>query len=205
MLWRNLPLAGIVAVIVIATLVRPLLQYVRHGSFGIFLFRSGGTGQKLRDSLFVLMVAAFVAQAIGPMHRPWVHPLVGGVLYDAMQVAGAILMLGGIALFAAAQLNLGASWRIGIEEAAAPGLVTHGLYSLSRHPIFLGLLTVAAGYALVLPTPLSLALLGGAYIGLRLQIASEEAYLIRTYGEPYRLYARRVGRLVPGVGRMGDD
>lgn len=206
MLWRNLPLAGIVTVIVIAGLLRPLLHYVRHGTFGIFLFRSGGIGQKLRDALFVLMLAAFIAQGItGHMPRPWVRPLVGGALYDALQVAGAILMLGGVALFAAAQINLGASWRIGIDETAAPGLVTHGLYSLSRHPIFLGLMTVAAGYAAMLPTLLSLVLLAGAYIGLRLQIASEETYLIRTYGEPYRVYARRVGRFLPGVGRLRRD
>jgi protein-S-isoprenylcysteine O-methyltransferase Ste14 len=204
-LWRHLPLAGIVAVMVIAAVVRPLLQYVRYGTFGVFLFRSGGIGQKLRDALFVVMLAGLTAQAVtGPMPRPWVRPLFDetGALYGALQVAGAVMIVAGILLFAAAQLNLGASWRIGIEETAAPGLVTSGLYSLSRHPIFLGLLAMLAGYAAMLPTRLSLFLLAGVYIGFRLQIASEEAYLDRTYGEAYRAYARRVGRFLPGLGKL---
>jgi len=49
---------------------------------------------------------------------------------------------------------------------------------------------------------LSAALLAGAYIGTRQQIAAEEAYLVRTYGDQYRTYARRVGRLVPGIGKL---
>jgi protein-S-isoprenylcysteine O-methyltransferase Ste14 len=41
-----------------------------------------------------------------------------------------------------------------------------------------------------------------AYIGMRAQIAGEEAYLLATYGDAFRDYARRVGRLLPGVGKL---
>jgi len=71
-----------------------------------------------------------------------------------------------------------------------------------RHPIYLGFLTVFAGYTAMLPTRLSLVLLAAAYLGLRSQAGREEVYLLRTYGEPYRAYARRVGRFVPGLGRL---
>jgi protein-S-isoprenylcysteine O-methyltransferase Ste14 len=81
-------------------------------------------------------------------------------------------------------------------------MVSRGLYALSRHPIFLGFLTVFTGYAAMLPTRLSLMLLIGAYVGLRVQAGKEEAHMIRTYGEPYRAYARRVGRFLPSVGRL---
>jgi protein-S-isoprenylcysteine O-methyltransferase Ste14 len=101
-----------------------------------------------------------------------------------------------------AQLHLGASWRIGIDEGASPGLVTSGLYRFCRNPIFLALLVTLSGYTLMLPTRLSLGLLLGAYIGVRQQVAAEEAYLLRTYGESYREYARRVGRFLPGLGRF---
>jgi protein-S-isoprenylcysteine O-methyltransferase Ste14 len=37
---------------------------------------------------------------------------------------------------------------------------------------------------------------------MRLQIAAEEAYLLRTYGDAYRGYAGRVGRLLPWIGRL---
>jgi protein-S-isoprenylcysteine O-methyltransferase Ste14 len=81
-------------------------------------------------------------------------------------------------------------------------LVRSGLYRFCRHPIYLGLLTAIAGYTALLPTPLSLALLAATYVGVRLQAAAEEAYLDRTYGDAYRDHARRVGRFLPGVGRL---
>jgi protein-S-isoprenylcysteine O-methyltransferase Ste14 len=96
---------------------------------------------------------------------------------------------------------MGASWRIGIEEGARPGLVTGGLYRYSRNPIYVGLLLTVAGYAALLPTVLSLVLLAGSYAGIRMQIAAEEAYLAATYGDAFGDYAARVGRLLPGLGR----
>ena len=106
------------------------------------------------------------------------------------------------ALSFVAQLHLGASWRIGIDAEAKPGLVTDGLYGYSRNPIYVGLLATIAGYACLLPTVLSAIVLVAAYIGMRAQIAGEEAYLLATYGDAFRDYARRVGRLVPGVGKL---
>jgi protein-S-isoprenylcysteine O-methyltransferase Ste14 len=125
-----------------------------------------------------------------------------GPLRGILQWAGAVLLLGGTALLAAAQLNMGASWRIGIKQGEAPGLVTAGLYRFCRHPIYLGLLAALTGYAALLPTPLSLALLASAYLGARVQAAAEEAHLDRTYGEAFRAYARRTGRFLPGIGRL---
>lgn len=109
----------------------------------------------------------------------------------------------GIALLVAAQLNLGASWRIGIEEDSRPGLVTGGLYRFCRNPIFFALLVFLAGYALLLPTMLSLVLLIAAFIGIRQQVLAEEAYLAGAYGDAYRAYAAQVGRFVPRIGRLG--
>jgi protein-S-isoprenylcysteine O-methyltransferase Ste14 len=113
-------------------------------------------------------------------------------------------LFAGIAFLAAAQLNLGASWRVGINENEAPGLVKSGLYRFCRHPIYLGLLTALAGYAALLPTLLSLVLLAAAYVGARAQAAAEEAYLRRTYGEAFDAYARRVGRFLPAIGKVSD-
>jgi len=121
---------------------------------------------------------------------------------SATQVTGAVLLFGGIVFLVMAQFNLGASWRIGIEESTSPGLVTSGLYRFCRNPIFLAILTILTGYTLLLPTRLSLILLLGAFIGIRQQVLAEEAYLLRAYGDAYREYARNVGRFLPGVGRL---
>jgi protein-S-isoprenylcysteine O-methyltransferase Ste14 len=204
MLWRYLPLAGTVLIVVIAGGVRPWLQHRRHGTLGVLLFRSGKRSQSLRDAGLVALVAILMAQAFAAAtsrHAPGLSADWPEAVRSLLPVAGAILMLGGVAFFAVAQLNMGASWRIGIKEGEAPGLVTSGLYRVCRHPIYLGLLAAVAGYTALLPTPLSLGLLAAAYVGARMQAAAEEAYLERTYGATYRVYARGVGRFLPGIGR----
>lgn len=202
---RWVPLGGVLATLAIAFVWRPWLQRHRYGTHGILLFRSREPAQHARDAFVVALFALLLAQAI-----------IGALAPESLSLAqadrrahatvrvglGALLMITGIVLLVAAQLQLGASWRIGIDVAAKPGLVTSGLYAFSRNPIFLALLVIVAGYMLLIPTLLSAALLAGSYIGTRLQIGAEEAYLARSYGDQYRAYARRVGRLVPGIGRL---
>jgi protein-S-isoprenylcysteine O-methyltransferase Ste14 len=181
------------------------LQLRRYGSSGILFFRSGHWRQNLRDALGVVLAVCLVGQAIAAAGWPaWLSPsrVLSQPEARSWQVTGTVVMLGGLVLLLMAQLHLGASWRIGIEEGARPGLVTSGLYRFCRNPIFLAILITLTGYTVLIPTRLSLALLLGAFIGIRLQILTEEAYLLRTYGDSYREYARRVGRFLPGIGRL---
>jgi protein-S-isoprenylcysteine O-methyltransferase Ste14 len=201
---RFVPLIGLLVLIAIAFGVRPLVQWRRHGTFGIHLFRSGRISQTVRDLLLVLLFGLLVGQAIVVAQSGWggLDLLVteDGAVHQTLQALGGMLMLCGIGLLTIAQLDLGAAWRIGIEESAKPGLVTDGLYGYSRNPIYLGLLIAVAGYAALLPTLMSIILLVGSYIGMRAQITAEEDYLLRTYGDAFRDYAARVGRFVPRLG-----
>jgi protein-S-isoprenylcysteine O-methyltransferase Ste14 len=202
---RWLPLAGVLVTLAITFLWRPWLQQRSHGHSGILLFRSGDQAQKLRDAAAVLLFLLLVAQSLVAALAPESLPLAQADRRAApglRHLTGVALMIVGIVALVVAQLELGASWRIGIDEAARPGLVTGGLYAVSRNPIFCALLVIVVGYTLLLPTVLSALLLGGSYIGIRWQIGAEEAYLARAYGEHYRAYARRVGRLLPGVGKL---
>ena len=146
-MWRFLPLSGVVLLIAIALCLRPLLQFYRHGTFGIFLFRSGNAAQTVRDGLLVLLFSVLLGQNIVATQPGSLDLLVAehGPSHQALQIVGIVLMLGGIAFLAVAQLHIGASWRIGIDADAKPGLVTDGLYRYSRNPIYLGLLTTLVG------------------------------------------------------------
>ena len=202
--FSHLPLVGVLILVAIVFVWRPWLQRRRHGTWGVVLFK-GGLAQKVRDGMLFALPVLLVGQAIVAASRPQALPLAQADLLAApgIRIAlGAILLFGGLLLQAAAMLDLGASWRIGIEEGARPGLITGGLYRFSRNPIFLALIAVLAGYTLLLPTLLSAVILAGACIAIRQQIAEEEAYLLRAYGEQYRAYARRVGRLLPGIGKL---
>ena len=117
-------------------------------------------------------------------------------------LAGAIILIAGLVLLVVAQLQMGSSWRIGIDEGATPGLIDTGLFRFCRNPIYLGLLVIIAGYVALLPTPISLLMWVGAYFVIRQQIRAEETYLRRIYGDAYHAYAHRVGRLLPNIGRL---
>jgi protein-S-isoprenylcysteine O-methyltransferase Ste14 len=203
-LSRYLPLAGMLILFAIVFVWRPWLQRRRHGTWGIVVFR-GGAAQKMRDVMLVVLPILLIGQAVVAAWWPEALPLSEADRRGAADVRiaiGAVLLFGGLLLQASAMLDLGASWRIGIEEGARPGLVTGGLYRFTRNPIFLALIVVLAGYTLLLPTLLSVLILIGACVAIRQQIAEEETYLLRSYGEQYRAYARRVGRLLPGVGKL---
>ena len=184
---------------------RTWVQLRRYGSSGIVLFRSGRPGQHLREALFVVLAVVLFAEAalaaVAPRRLPGLVPLAPATA-AVLRATGTVMVLGATALMLAAQLDLGASWRVGIDEGARPGLVTGGLYRHSRNPIYVAMLTALLGFALLLPSWISLGLLIGAGLGIRRHVRDEEAYLARTYGEEYRRYAARVGRFVPGVGRL---
>jgi len=199
------PFAGIISVLLIGVIGRALVQRMRYGTLGIVRFDLKAPAQAARAAGFVLFFGVLAVQALDAARRPagaraaaWLPP--EGAL--ALSIAGAIVLVGGLGLLVAAQLQMGASWRIGIDENAKPGLIDGGLFRFCRNPIYLALLVIVAGYVAMLPTLLSLLMWVGAYLSVRLQIRAEEAYLRRSYGEAYQAYARRVGRLLPYLGRL---
>jgi protein-S-isoprenylcysteine O-methyltransferase Ste14 len=59
------------------------------------------------------------------------------------------------------------------------------------------------GLVLVVPNVWAIAGLVALVVAVELQVRRiEEPYLLGTHGDRYRAYARRVGRFVPGVGRL---
>lgn len=76
-------------------------------------------------------------------------------------------------------------------------LIESGPYRVSRNPLYLGLLLLYAGAALVVGSVPALLLLPVAWAGLHWgAVLPEERYLAAHVGEPYRRYRRRVRRWV---------
>ena len=202
---RFVPLAGIVSLLLIGVIWRALVQRRRYGTSRIVRLDLRDPAQAARAAGFILFFGVLAVQAFDAARKPaglraatWLPS--EGVL--ALSTAGAIILVGGLVLLVAAQLQMGASWRIGIDEKSRPGLIDTGLFRFCRNPIYLALLVIVAGYVVMLPTPLSALMWVGAHLSVRLQIHAEEAYLRRSYGEAYEAYARRVGRLLPYLGRL---
>jgi protein-S-isoprenylcysteine O-methyltransferase Ste14 len=193
-------LAAMLAYLVAAFAWPTLRVWRRHGVWPIVFAREAAPAQRflgwLTRGLFAVLLATSVVRHLaGPASLGlWTVPV-------GMTICGWLLMGLGSFLTILAQWEMGASWRVGIDDRPT-ALVTTGIFRLVRNPIFSGLLLFLAGYACLMPAWWSLALWVATLTGLRLQIAHEEGHLIALHGAEYLAYAARVGRLVPFVGRV---
>ena len=181
--------------------VRVLVQLRTTGETGLIGLR-GGAG--LLDWLSGILFIGGMAMGVASVTLVLQGSLdtIDAIDNMPLNVIGIVLAAaGGTAVFLA-QLGMGASWRIGVSEDQDTDLVTTGWFSLVRNPIYSAMIVGWTGFALLVPTWLSIAAVFVISAGLELQVRSvEEPYLIRTHGDRYRAYAARVGRFLPGVGR----
>jgi protein-S-isoprenylcysteine O-methyltransferase Ste14 len=115
-------------------------------------------------------------------------------------VAGAVLVLAGVAVRVRAVLTLGRWFTTVVRVAEDQQVVTDGPYRWVRHPSYLGLLVALAGLGLMLTDWASLAaavLLPLATLAWRIRV--EERALRAGLGTAYDDYASGRKRLVPGV------
>jgi protein-S-isoprenylcysteine O-methyltransferase Ste14 len=189
---------GVFALVVVAL---PILRMrARWGTTGVVLHRAPST-------LHRLVSAALGAYAAGAFAWSLLYVRIGPVPLgvfpaDPAVLAVALALLGvAIVLAAAAQRQMGASWRVGIE-ARRTELVTHGLFGIVRNPIYTAMLLAFAGLALLTPSCWTLLGAAQAMFVLALQARLEEEHLANMHGDSYRRYASRVGRFWPRIGRL---
>lgn len=184
---------------------RTAVQWRRTGSTG-FKRLSGPVGS-LPWFAGVCASAGLVLAPLAPLACVLGWP--GGALvlsYAPLHLVGAVLVVVGTLGGLVAQLDMGDSWRIGVDEGETATLVTGGLFAWVRNPIFSFIIVSALGFFLVLPTAWSLAACGLTVLGIELQVrAVEEPILEKRHGHAYARYAARVGRFLPGIGRTRQD
>lgn len=167
--------------------------------------------------MYLVGTAVFPAGKLREQRRTLTRRLNSVALMAAMVLAvyerahgpaaarGAGWSIAGLALFAAA-CAVGAAAGRALGRAYAPNptilpgqqLVTHGIYRWIRHPLYTALLLFALGMPLILRS------LWGAAAGLLiivpslwLRVRQEEALLVEAFGDDYRAYMARSGRLLP--------
>jgi len=103
---------------------------------------------------------------------------------------GFLLMLAGAGLFLRRRTAI-------LPFKPASTLVTSGVLSWTRNPMYLGMAVFYAGLAVVLNSLVALVLLPLVLAIVQTQvIAREEAYLERAFGDEYVAYKNRVGRWI---------
>jgi protein-S-isoprenylcysteine O-methyltransferase Ste14 len=179
--------------------LRAWLQWRRTGDAG---FRFGGLrasgAERAGGLLFVLALALGLAAPV--------LELLGALpAFEALRapLAGTLLALAGIAGTLHAQLEMGTSWRVGVDPSERTALRTEGPFRWVRNPIFSWMVLAATGIALLVPNAAGLAAALALWAAVELQVRLvEEPYLARTHGEAYARWASRTGRFVPGIGRL---
>lgn len=113
---------------------------------------------------------------------------------STLKYAGIFLLAASFIWTLIAQAQMGNSWRIGIDAAHKTQLVTQGIFSISRNPIFLGMRVTLLGLFLIVPNAVTFAtlLLGEAL--MQIQVRLEEEYLRQTHGGEYQKYCQRTHR-----------
>jgi protein-S-isoprenylcysteine O-methyltransferase Ste14 len=154
--------------------------------------------------------------SLGPRGEGWVAAQVALLILvavlGAQHLPAASAETGGIAVIGVGVvlISLGA-WvvvqgvrSLGQSRTAMPyprddaSLVTGGIYRRVRHPIYIGLIALAVGWACVTLSPLALLAAAGLAVVLDLKARREEVWLATRYPD-YPAYQARTSRFIPGV------
>jgi len=126
----------------------------------------------------VLIVLGVIFLGIRYAHEPW----------TPMRVAAVIIGLPSLALLILARIELGGSFAV---RPKAQALVTHGLYSRIRNPIYVFSALTVAAFFLFINRPLALFFLV-VLIPLQIYRARREAKVLEArFGDEYRQYRAR--------------
>lgn len=111
-----------------------------------------------------------------------------------LKYIGWSLLIISLLLVWVAQSQMANSWRIGIDEKNKTELVTNGLFSISRNPIFLGVMIANVGLFLIIPNAFTLLIISLSTVSINTQIRLEETFLKSSHGQEYQDYQNQVRR-----------
>lgn len=152
--------------------------------------------------LTIYLLTGWLAEAY-PVLQPFSHKYghLWVVVFGGSDLAWALVMGISLAIMIAGYLLLSRGWRQ--IHATRDHLVTDGVYAFARHPQYTGLLLVIAGFLVQWPTILTVLMapvLVYAYVRLA---RSEEAHMVKHFGQAYTEYRHRVPAFFPPLRLWG--
>ena len=111
---------------------------------------------------------------------------------------GIAVMLGALWLFWRSHADLGQNWSVSLEVRKGHKVVTHGVYRYIRHPMYAAIFLWCLAQAMLLPNWLAgwSALVPFTLLYL-VRTPREEQMMCNIFGDEYRDYMRKTGRLLP--------
>jgi len=138
-------------------------------------------------SLF-LCWGLLLAKAIGPS-LGWL------LVFPPLPWIALILLIPGVLIMVVSFYDLGASLKVGLprEETA---LKTNGLYRYSRNPLYLGVYMVTIASVIYFPDIANIIFAASGIVIHHLITLSEEKFLSERFGDPYKVYKKKVRRYI---------
>lgn len=141
---------------------------------------------------------------IGMMILPLIYVFTGLLSFAnyalplALQLLGVASMILFAWLFYRSHKDLGQNWSVSLEIREEHTLVSTGIYSKIRHPMYTAIWFWVIGQSLLLHNYIA-GLSGIAAFGLMylLRVGPEEKMMEATFGEEYIAYKAKTGRLLP--------
>jgi protein-S-isoprenylcysteine O-methyltransferase Ste14 len=141
----------------------------------------------------ISLIAFLVLYAINP---PWLG-LLSVPFPDWLRWMGVALGIVSLTFYAWSRATLGKEWSSDLQMREEHHLVITGPYAWIRHPIYLALMSFLAGIALIAANWFLIALIVVSIVDLALRIPKEEQMMIEQFGDEYKAYMQRTGRLLP--------
>jgi protein-S-isoprenylcysteine O-methyltransferase Ste14 len=110
-------------------------------------------------------------------------------------IALVFLITGTVVLFLST-FKLNNDLVFGLSSSENHKLQTTGIYSISRHPFYIGFIFILFSSCLFNPNYINILSFTGAWIIHHFIMISEEQFLSSQYSEEYRQYAKRVKRYI---------
>ena len=145
--------------------------------------------------LIVLLFVAVLTYSMSEKMYSYLVPI-SYLQTQILTITGLALIHIALVWISIAQFQMSNSWRIGIDEKNKTKLVTEGIFSISRNPIFLGMIISVLGLFFIVPNALTFFLTITTYIIIQIQIRLEEEFLQKQHAQDYVNYKLKTKRLL---------
>jgi len=156
---------------------------------------------------FVPMVVAWMTVPILAMrtHGPFA---IGSVVheitwYATLRWVAATVAVVALAATAKCWARMGKAWRMDVSTSQPTELITDGLFTRIRHPIYAFSIVLMLATLAIVPTWPMLIVAVVHNVLMNLKARNEERHLLATQGEAYRRYFMSTGRFFPHLFRRG--
>ena len=181
--------------VLLAIIGRVLFQYYTTGNHGIRLADpNADLGAAVAGSTFTLSFAVSLVIVALDFFGFW---NIARIESAYLNTTATVIGLSGVTIVVVAQLQMGNAWRIGVDPSEKTLLVTHGLYGISRNPIYFGLGLYWIALSALLPHPVIWLLTVLCWISIEFIVRRvEEPYLRTLHGSEFDHYKQRSNRYI---------